>query len=81
MLGGLPENGSGGGIYWDSKCGFQGEGMPYFWRKEVHLSSIPVGSQRFYPESLPYRRQNLFNCQRAILMEKGRHLVEPGHSN
>jgi|APFre7841882724_1041349.scaffolds.fasta_scaffold337173_1 hypothetical protein len=39
MLGVLHENGSGVGIYLDSKCGFKGEGMPFFCRKEVRLSS------------------------------------------
>jgi hypothetical protein len=70
MLGVLHENGSGVGIYLDSKCGFKGEGMPFFCRKEIHLSSDLLDTALF-PRSLPYRRQDPIQLAKSNHHRKG----------
>ena len=69
------------GTYLDSKYGFKGEGMPFFCRKEAHLPSALFDPNAFTPKAdHVIVARTLFNRQRAIVMEKGKHLVEPSHS-
>ncbi|WAC07255.1 MAG: hypothetical protein OS130_13645 [Thermodesulfobacteriota bacterium] len=58
--------------YFSSKCGLEGEGMSIFRKKEANLS---IDSVRFPQRLLAIAAGSLFNCQRAIILEKRKHLL------
>jgi hypothetical protein len=47
--------------------------------RKAHLPSALLDTKAFTPRADHHHRQNLFNGQKAIIMEKRKHLVEPGH--
>jgi hypothetical protein len=63
------------------KCNSEGERMSFSRRKEAHLSSALFDPNAFISKAGHIIvARTLFNRQRAIIMEKGKHLVEPSHS-
>jgi hypothetical protein len=68
------------GTYLNWKCNSEGERMSFSRRKEA-----PLPSALFDPNAFTLKvdhiivARTLFNRQRAIIMEKGKHLVEPSH--
>ncbi len=69
------------GTYLNWKCNSGGERMSFSRRKEAPLSSALFDPNAFPPKADHIIvARTLFNRQRAIVMEKGKHLVEPSHS-
>jgi hypothetical protein len=63
------------------KCNSEGERMSFPRRKKAHLSSALFDPNVFTPKADHIIvARTLFNRQRAIIMEKRKHLVEPSHS-
>ena len=63
------------------KCTSEGERMSFSRKKEAHLSSARFDRNAFTlkADHIIVAR-TLSNRQRAIVIEKGKHLVEPSHS-
>ncbi len=69
------------GTYLNWKGNPEGERMSLTRIKEAHLSSALFDPSAFTPKADHIIvARILFNRQRAIIMEKGKHLVEPSHS-
>ena len=54
------------GTYLDSKCGFKGEGMPFFCRKEAPRSSALFDPNAFIPKA-----DHIISRQNPIQSSKG----------
>jgi hypothetical protein len=67
------------GTYLNWKSNPQGERMSFSRRKESLLSSALFDPNDFTAKANHHHRQNLFNGQKEIIMEKGKHLVGPSH--
>jgi hypothetical protein len=62
-------------------CNSEGEGMSFSRKKEAPRSSALFDPNAFIPKADHIIvARTLFNRQRAIVMEKGKHLVEPSRS-
>ena len=68
------------GTYLNWKCNSEGERMSFSRKKEAPLSSALFDSNAFTPKTDHIIvARTLFNWQRAIIIEKVKHLVEPSH--
>jgi len=63
-----------------SSCGLEGEGM-FFAAEKRSIFLQALQDSRALSHKLPsIAARILFNCQRAIILEKGRHSIELGRS-
>ena len=69
-----------GESYFHSSRGLEGKGMSFGRRKEINLSIGPASFQTFIAQAYPIAARILFNGQRAIRSEEGKHSIEPGRS-
>jgi hypothetical protein len=54
--------------------------MSFTRRKEVQLSSALSDTSAFTPKAYHIVARTLFNCQRAIILKKGKHSIELSRS-
>lgn len=69
-----------GESHFHSSRGLEGKRMSFGRRKEINLSIGPASFQTFIAQEYPIAARILFNGQRAIISEEGKHSIEPGRS-